>query len=131
MQVACLPSANRRSCARAMAPRILKIAFVAYLQEAETQNASHTTREKFSDRDDAQRSSAAIKRSQSGESLLVYGSALALLRRTWTFARREALELLRDPVRLAFALLGPLICWLHLVTAFPLTSKTFAMRCSI
>lgn len=31
------------------------------------------------------------------------------LRRLWAFARREALELVRDPVRIAFALLGPLI----------------------
>ena len=29
--------------------------------------------------------------------------------RTWTFARREATELLRDRVRLSFALLGPLV----------------------
>jgi ribosome-dependent ATPase len=36
-------------------------------------------------------------------------SAQASLRRTWTFARREGLELLRDPIRLAFALLGPLL----------------------
>jgi ribosome-dependent ATPase len=29
--------------------------------------------------------------------------------RMWAFARREAMELVRDPVRIAFALLGPLI----------------------
>jgi ribosome-dependent ATPase len=87
----------------------LEDAFIAHLQEGETQGASHTTRGKFSDRRDARRSSPTVDRSRSRESLLSYGSALASLRRIWTFARREALELLRDPVRLAFALLGPLI----------------------
>ena len=29
--------------------------------------------------------------------------------RLWAYARRETLELLRDPIRLAFALLGPII----------------------
>src|SRR4029453_1080621 len=29
--------------------------------------------------------------------------------RLWAYARRETMELLRDPIRLAFALLGPLI----------------------
>ncbi len=33
----------------------------------------------------------------------------ASLYRIWTFARREAIEVLRDRIRLAFALLGPLI----------------------
>lgn len=31
------------------------------------------------------------------------------LRRLWAYARRETMELLRDPIRLAFALLGPII----------------------
>ncbi|WP_158774235.1 ribosome-associated ATPase/putative transporter RbbA [Cobetia sp. L2A1] len=31
------------------------------------------------------------------------------LARTWAFARREAMEILRDPIRLVFALFGPLI----------------------
>lgn len=33
-------------------------------------------------------------------------------RRSWAYARREALEIFRDPVRFAFALLGPLILML-------------------
>lgn len=33
-------------------------------------------------------------------------------RRAWAYARREATEILRDPLRLAFALLGPLILML-------------------
>src|SRR5262249_11962069 len=36
-------------------------------------------------------------------------SLAASLRRTWAFARREAMEVLRDRIRLAFALLGPLV----------------------
>jgi ribosome-dependent ATPase len=31
------------------------------------------------------------------------------LRRLWAYARRETMEILRDPIRLAFAILGPLI----------------------
>jgi len=31
------------------------------------------------------------------------------VRRVWAFARREAMELVRDPIRVVFALLGPLI----------------------
>ncbi|MCC6716693.1 MAG: ribosome-associated ATPase/putative transporter RbbA [Acetobacteraceae bacterium] len=30
-------------------------------------------------------------------------------RRVWAFARREAVELIRDPIRIAFAMLGPII----------------------
>ena len=30
-------------------------------------------------------------------------------RRVWAFARREAVELIRDPIRIAFALLGPIV----------------------
>ena len=36
------------------------------------------------------------------------------LRRYWAYARREAMEILRDPIRLAFALAGPML----LMTAF-------------
>ncbi len=36
-------------------------------------------------------------------------SFAASLYRMWTFAKRETIEVLRDPVRLAFALLGPLV----------------------
>lgn len=32
--------------------------------------------------------------------------------RIWAFARREAMEILRDPIRLAFALLGPIVLML-------------------
>ena len=31
------------------------------------------------------------------------------LRRLWAYAQREAMELRRDPIRLAFALLGPVL----------------------
>ena len=36
-------------------------------------------------------------------------SLVSSLRRIWAFAHREAVELFRDPIRLAFAILGPLI----------------------
>ncbi|MGC2203085.1 MAG: ATP-binding cassette domain-containing protein, partial [Stellaceae bacterium] len=36
-------------------------------------------------------------------------SSLFDLRRLWAYARREAMEILRDPIRLAFSFLGPLI----------------------
>jgi ribosome-dependent ATPase len=39
----------------------------------------------------------------------VYGALTISLARIWAFARRETLELLRDRIRLAFALAGPLI----------------------
>ncbi|MGE5452302.1 MAG: ribosome-associated ATPase/putative transporter RbbA [Acidobacteriota bacterium] len=42
------------------------------------------------------------------------GGPLDWLARMWAFARREAMELKRDPIRLTFALLGPIIL---LVTA--------------
>jgi len=49
--------------------------------------------------------------------------------RTWAFARREAMELKRDPIRLTFALLGPIIL---LVTAawsisFDIQKASFAV----
>lgn len=44
-----------------------------------------------------------------GEAVRVRASIKASLLRTWAFARREALEVGRDRVRLAFALLGPLL----------------------
>ncbi|MFX4223220.1 MAG: ribosome-associated ATPase/putative transporter RbbA [Thalassobaculum sp.] len=39
-------------------------------------------------------------------------AALFSVSRCWAFARREALELLRDPIRLTFAIAGPLILML-------------------
>ena len=84
----------------------LEDAFVAYLEEASAQSV--LPKNVFA-------SSAGVEPTDapglSGSSLsdLPYRSAAAPLRRIWAFARREAVELLRDRVRLAFALLGPLL----------------------
>ncbi|MCZ8547938.1 ribosome-associated ATPase/putative transporter RbbA [Mesorhizobium qingshengii] len=87
----------------------LENAFVAYLEEASAQSVAPK---------DLPASSAGVKPTDasglSGSetrslSDLPYRSAAAPLRRIWAFARREAVELLRDRVRLAFALLGPLL----------------------
>jgi ribosome-dependent ATPase len=75
----------------------LEDAFVAYLEEAEPPNAAAPPDDQRAWRRD-------------GEPKLVAVNAFrASLLRVWAFAYREMLELLRDPVRLAFALLGPLI----------------------
>ncbi|MDF2114196.1 ribosome-associated ATPase/putative transporter RbbA, partial [Roseiarcaceae bacterium H3SJ34-1] len=88
----------------------LEDCFVAYLQEAATQPIGHTTNTSSSWIDETVRSDSGVAKSEpspGGRRLLrpLAGS----FRRTWAFARREAVELLRDRVRLAFALLGPLL----------------------
>jgi ribosome-dependent ATPase len=79
---------------RRKAADTLEDAFIAYLEEAEESKRP------------AREASIGLSRPaapprQSGIS--------ASLRRTWAFAYRETRELLRDRVRIAFALLGPLI----------------------
>jgi ribosome-dependent ATPase len=88
----------------------LEDAFIAYLQEAATRTAPPATSDSHASRFEAQQNAATdiSKASATPGSALPHRSARASVRRTWTFARREAIELLRDPVRLAFALLGPL-----------------------
>lgn len=85
----------------------LEDAFISYLQDAATP-AADLSRESSATRP------AAAEVITSGvalheEALPIHTAARASLRRTWTFARREALELLRDPIRLTFAILGPLL----------------------
>jgi ribosome-dependent ATPase len=55
-------------------------------------------------------------------------AALFSPRRCWAFARREALELVRDPILLSFALLGPLILMLAMGygVSFDVDSLTYA-----
>jgi ribosome-dependent ATPase len=89
----------------------LEDAFIAYLQEVATATAPPTTSDGPGSRADTAQS-APIDLSETlaaGEHALPHHSPTASLRRTWTFARRETIELLRDSVRLAFALLGPLL----------------------
>ncbi|RWB96343.1 MAG: ABC transporter ATP-binding protein/permease [Mesorhizobium sp.] len=87
----------------------LEDAFVAYLEDASAQSVTPK---------DLPASSAAVEPTDvsgpsgsrtASSSDLPYRSATAPLRRIWAFARREAVELLRDRIRLAFALLGPLL----------------------
>ena len=75
----------------------LEEAFVAYLKEPEVATAAPA---------EAASSRAAITPAVHAATRSVLGTSLG---RIWAFARREALELLRDRVRLAFALAGPLI----------------------
>jgi ribosome-dependent ATPase len=49
--------------------------------------------------------------------------------RVWAFARREAMELMRDPIRISFALVGPLILLLTMAygISFDLENVRFAV----
>jgi ribosome-dependent ATPase len=77
----------------------LEEAFIAYLSEATGEDIASTTASADPPQDPAPepapRSAVAVS-----------------LGRIWAFARREAVELLRDRVRLAFGLIGPLILML-------------------
>ena len=81
----------------------LETAFIAYLEEAgmtSDQSASDlsTSEQPAADALAPGRAAAAVKRFDP--------------RRLWSYARREAIEILRDPRRLAFALAGPLLLML-------------------
>ena len=89
----------------------LEDAFIAYLQDAAPTATTSTGAGSPAEADQV----APPPVSPAGVNNPVpHRSVRSSLSRTWTFARREALELLRDPIRLAFALLGPLL----LLTAF-------------
>jgi ribosome-dependent ATPase len=81
----------------------LEEAFIAYLEEA-----SEPPPSKAADRGAA---GSAQRPAAPRPGQPTHGLA-ASFRRVWAFARRESLELLRDRVRLAFALIGPLILML-------------------
>ncbi|MCC6779062.1 MAG: ribosome-associated ATPase/putative transporter RbbA [Hyphomicrobiales bacterium] len=76
----------------------LEDAFVAYLKEAENDTAMSPASRRFELASDAPGKPR--------------GELMVSLARVWAFARREGLELLRDRVRLAFAVAGPLILML-------------------
>ena len=71
--------------------------FVAYLEDAIAEGDAETT-------DTPIVPEAADTSSESRQSTSTFSA-----RRMWAYASREAKELLRDPIRLAFALLGPII----------------------
>jgi ribosome-dependent ATPase len=74
----------------------LEDAFIAYLDEADPTGA-------------ADEASRAVWTTSTVAPVLPTTSLRASLRRMWAFAYRETRELLRDWVRLSFALLGPLL----------------------
>ncbi|MDE2595122.1 MAG: ATP-binding cassette domain-containing protein, partial [Burkholderiales bacterium] len=82
----------------------LEAAFIAYLEEAD--DTVEAARQANQVNTTPQKTAPTSKHSD--------GSPIDWLARMWAFARREAMELKRDPIRLTFALLGPIIL---LVTA--------------
>ena len=79
----------------------LEDAFIAYLEDA-------TGREPAAKPSEAETSPERTRPAASPAS----AAPRFDLRRLWAYARRETLEILRDPIRLAFSLLGPLILML-------------------
>ncbi|KAA5602103.1 ribosome-associated ATPase/putative transporter RbbA [Blastochloris sulfoviridis] len=85
----------------------LEEAFIAYLTEASGESIGHA--------EGAQDSSADSPADPPVDPLpepRARGPLAVSMGRIWAFARREAVELLRDRVRLAFGLIGPLILML-------------------
>ena len=88
----------------------LEDAFIGYLQEIAAVQGEHTTNGSSASTDETTRRTSGISKSDPSPSLVRTRKSLtASLRRTWAFARREAVEVFRDRIRLAFALLGPLL----------------------
>ncbi|MCP4559212.1 MAG: ribosome-associated ATPase/putative transporter RbbA [Bosea sp.] len=81
----------------------LEDAFVAYLEDAAAAGAEETAVE------DARSAVEPGSAMRNDDAMAVQRPRLASMKRIWTFARREALELSRDRIRLAFALIGPLL----------------------
>ncbi len=84
---------------RARGAKNLEDAFITYLEEAATDAVAPT--ELVASRDLRSQTDDPMQRRTR--------SALFDLRRGWAYARREGLEIARDPIRIAFALLGPII----------------------
>ncbi len=106
---------------QAQGANTLEDAFVAHLQAADTtvQAAQAAATARTPVASSASATSASPDQAASGgvQSTVRSARERSLLdwwARTWAFARREAMELKRDPIRLTFALLGPIIL---LVTA--------------
>jgi ribosome-dependent ATPase len=74
----------------------LEEAFISYLEEAEPEKPPEKAPEH------------AVASSPVAEDTVPAGFRIDWLARIWAFARRETVELARDPLRLCFALLGPL-----------------------
>ncbi len=90
--------------------KTLEEAFIGYLEDAAEK--CHQTRA----RRVPPRSSDPPRRSRTGAGAILPGAeerassrGASVLARVWAFARREAIELRHDTVRLAFAVLGPIL----------------------
>ena len=81
----------------------LEDAFVAYLEDAAATGAEEPPV------DDARSAVEPGSAMRNNDAMAVQKPRLASMKRIWTFARRETLELSRDRIRLAFALIGPLL----------------------
>ncbi|MFZ5689996.1 MAG: ribosome-associated ATPase/putative transporter RbbA [Pseudomonadota bacterium] len=81
----------------------LEDAFVAYLEDAAAAGAEEPAV------DDARSAVGPGSAMRNDDAMAVQKPRLASMKRIWIFARREALELSRDRIRLAFALIGPLL----------------------
>ena len=88
---------------RKRAAATLELAFIGYLQDAETDGAA-TSADKAQARAPVSAPVAPVAASQ--------GKSLFSLRRAWSYSLREVLELKRDPVRATMALLGTAILML-------------------
>ncbi|SDF98081.1 ribosome-dependent ATPase [Onishia taeanensis] len=75
--------------------RTLEDAFISYLQEAGAEEAPGPVSLDIG--------------TEGADSRPDHRSSWFSLSRTWAFARREAMEILRDPIRLVFALFGPIV----------------------
>ena len=82
----------------------LEEAFISYLEEAEPEKPS------------AKAPSHPVELSAASEAAATRGFRIGWLARLWAFALRESMELIRDPLRLGFAVLGPLV--MLLATAY-------------
>ncbi|TAK94024.1 MAG: ABC transporter ATP-binding protein, partial [Aquabacterium sp.] len=95
----------------------LETAFIAYLEEADdtvqAAQAAATVKAEASQATQSQTQPQTNSEAQAAQHQRSQGLNL-WLSRMWAFARREAMELKRDPIRLTFAILGPIIL---LVTA--------------
>ena len=84
---------------KARGAETLEDAFIGYLEDAVAADAPPS-----STADHRQCAARCIRLSRRGAAVRWFDP-----RRVWAFARREAVELIRDPIRIAFALLGPIV----------------------
>lgn len=96
----------------------LEDAFIGYLEDAAMADASEAV--------EAVSYAGPPTHAPSGGVVSFY--RLLNLHRMWAFARREAVELIRDPIRIAFALLGPIVLAVAMVNgiSFDVANLTYA-----